>query len=177
MSFRNDTVLHAAVCLIALTTTMASAETIYKIVGADGKITYSSAAPPTGHKSTALRMDVAAPEASGASNASIERKQEAQAKQQKPSDTRVAELEKSKAVFGRPTFFFGKSCRDCDAARSFMDERGIVYRDIDVDTVDGRRARNEVGGGREIPLLLFNGERISGFDVPKYESLFSKKRS
>ena len=44
---------------------------------------------------------------------------------------------------------------------------------MDVDTADGRRARNEVGNGKEVPYLLVNGKRLKGFSTEAYEIAFN----
>ena len=50
-------------------------------------------------------------------------------------------------------------CRDCRAAKQFLDSHGIVYTEIDVDTAPG--ASDEVlrhVGKRAIPQLVIDGE-------------------
>jgi len=50
-------------------------------------------------------------------------------------------------------------CRDCRAAKQFLDSHGIVYTEVNVDTVPG--ASDEVlrhVGKRAIPQLVIDGE-------------------
>ncbi len=189
----------------------AFADQVYKIVGSDGKVTYSTTPPAENQKGTSLRMDVAAPDASkegakvdaGKKAAAVKETQVAGAAKS-PFDivrdffrgnsdkTVVKSTEKTKMeisaaplppvapssadappavtlAVSTPIFFYSANCGDCAKARAFMDSQKIKHRAIDVGTEDGRRARNEVGGGKEVPYLLINGKRIKGFSPEAYE--------
>jgi glutaredoxin len=219
----------AALCFVSA----AHADTVYKIVGPDGKVTYSTTPPTEGQKANVVRMDVAAPEASKNSPPVLTKKEKEVAKEKaaaaeparspwqvvkdlfsssktetvvkKDKNEKTMEISKSEPVsaatspgaqispaaaaaaivtggaastevtlaFAQPILFVGAQCEACAKAQKFLEKNKITYRTIDVETVDGRRARNEVGNGKSVPLLLSKGARLQGFDQVKYEEHFA----
>ncbi len=180
------------------------ADTVYKIVGADGKVTYSTTPPAESQKANIVRMDVAAPEASKDSpvpkkiekdSAKVESartpwqvvkdmfsadkvetvvkkdKTKLEISKSEPSSTPVTPTATSDTTlaFSQPILFVGSGCDACTQAKKFLEKNKIAYRMIDVDSADGRRARNEVGNGKEVPYLLINGKRLKGFSQEAYE--------
>jgi glutaredoxin len=197
-----------SVALFVICAASATADQVYKIVGSDGKVTYSTTPPAENQKGTSLRMDVAAPDASkegakvdAGKKAAILKEAQVAGIAKSPFDivrdffrgngdkTVVKSTEKTKMeisaapppsaapsgapavtlAVSTPIFFYSANCADCAKARAFMDSQKIAYRAIDVGTEDGRRARNEVGGGKDVPYLLINGKRIKGFSPEAYE--------
>jgi glutaredoxin len=217
-----------ALCVVSA----ASADTVYKIVGPDGKVTYSTTPPADGQKANVVRIDVAAPEASKNSPPVLSKKEKEVAKEKaaaaeparspwqvvkdlfspgksetlvkKDKNEKKMEISKSEPpagtatpavqmspaaaaaamvtgagtadttlAFAQPILFVGAQCDACSKAQKFLEKNKIAYRTIDVDTVDGRRARNEVGNGKSVPLLLSKGARLQGFDQVKYEEHFA----
>lgn len=186
-----------------LSATVVWADTVYKTVGPDGKVTYSTAPPAENQKANIVRMDVAAPEASKDSPVPKKKDKEAQKNEGARSpwqvvkdmfgadktetvvkkDKTMMEISKSEPtaaalpmpnadtalVFSQPILFVGGSCDACNQAKKFLEKNKIAYRTMDVDTADGRRARNEVGNGKEVPYLLVNGKRLKGFSPEAYE--------
>lgn len=64
-------------------------------------------------------------------------------------------------------------CRDCKAAKRFLDERGLAYEEIDI---DGNPEAAEVvmklnDGMRKVPTLDIGGKIVSGdrFDAARFE--------
>jgi mycoredoxin len=65
-------------------------------------------------------------------------------------------------------------CRDCRAAKKFLDERGIAYEEIDIDK-DPEAARKVMSlneGMRKVPTLDVEGTIVSGdkFDAARFEN-------
>jgi glutaredoxin len=177
------------------------ADTVYKTVGSDGKVTYSTAPPAENQKANIVRMDVAAPEASKDSPVVKKKEKEAPKNEGARSPWQVVkdmfgadktetvvkkekttmEISKSEPAvatlpspeitlaFSQPILFVGGSCDACIQAKKFLEKNKIAYRMMDVDTADGRRARNEVGSGKDVPYLLVNGKRLKGFSPEAYE--------
>jgi glutaredoxin len=182
---------------------VALADTVYKTVGPDGKVTYSTAPPAENQKANIVRMDVAAPEASKDSPVVKKKEKEAPKNEGARSpwqvgkdmfgadktetvvkkDKTMMEISKSEPAatalpmpnagaapaFSQPILFVGGSCETCNQAKKFLEKNKIAYRTMDVDTADGRRARNEVGNGKDVPYLLVNGKRLKGFSQEAYE--------
>jgi len=54
-------------------------------------------------------------------------------------------------------------CGYCKATRRFLDEKGIPYREFDIDKDATARIAYEALGGRGIPILDVNGTLIRDF--------------
>ncbi len=55
-------------------------------------------------------------------------------------------------------------CGYCARTRSFLAERGIPYRELDIEkSADGRRAYQALGG-RGVPLIDVKGTLVHGYD-------------
>ena len=53
-------------------------------------------------------------------------------------------------------------CPHCKRARAYFQQKGLAYREIDVETPEGRKEFKELGGGG-VPLILANGKSMRGF--------------
>jgi glutaredoxin len=190
-----------ATCCLAFSA-IATADTVYKIVGPDGKVTYSTSPPAENQKANVVRMDVAAPEASkdspvpkkkepakavegartpwqvmkdmfGADKTeTVVKKDKTTMEISKSEPTSAAKLPPAPdttLAFSQPILFVGSACDACVQAKKFLEKNKIAYRLMDVDTADGKRARNEVGNGKDVPYLLVNGKRLKGFSQEAYE--------
>jgi mycoredoxin len=68
-----------------------------------------------------------------------------------------------------PVVLFGTStCPYCKQARAYLDQHGIRYRDIDVQTADGNALFSQYQGNG-VPLLLTANMRLQGFLEPQYD--------
>ncbi len=145
------------------------AETLYKVVGADGKITYTDQPPADRKSTTALRFADAPSTPLPASVLKY------QAALQKSMQSRLAEAKKID-VGGSATLFSATWCGYCTQAKAYMRAKGIGYREVDIDTPDGGRAYFEAGGERGVPLLMADGRRIQGFSAGAYDNFFASKK-
>jgi glutaredoxin len=68
-------------------------------------------------------------------------------------------------------------CKDCKKARAWLEERGLVYHEWDIDYDPEVRSRvREWGGGRLItPVIDFDGTIILDFDVEKLEAALRRR--
>lgn len=66
-------------------------------------------------------------------------------------------------------------CGYCKAAKAYLAQKGIAYRELDVDTPVGKAAFAQIGG-RGVPVLLTNGQRLSGFSAQSYDAVFASQR-
>ena len=57
-------------------------------------------------------------------------------------------------------------CPHCKRARAYFQQKGLAFKEIDVETPDGSKAFKELGGGG-VPLILANGKSMRGF-TPKH---------
>ena len=120
-----------------------SAQGVYRVVGPDGKVSYSDQPPPA---STGARPVGGATAAASSGGAAL------------PSDLRQAA--------GRypVTLYAGSDCAPCDTGRNFLTTRGIPFTEKTVNSSDdiaafkrlsGRVQPAHAGGGRSAPQGLF----------------------
>ena len=116
----------------------------YKVVGPDGKITYTDrpvTAPPGGQVQP-LR---AAAAAAAAARAPL------------PLELR--------AVADRfpVTLYTSPECPPCDSGRSLLQQRGIPYTERVVSSDDDTAALQRITNGRTVPALTVGGQALRGF--------------
>ncbi|URM29922.1 glutaredoxin family protein [Pseudomonas frederiksbergensis] len=58
-------------------------------------------------------------------------------------------------------------CGYCKLTRRFLDQKGIPYKEFDIEKDAGARKAYEALGGRGIPLIDVNGTLIRGYDPDK----------
>ena len=131
----------ALALLVAATPALAQ----YKVVGPDGKITYTDRpqAVPGGTQVQALRRD-AAP-AGGGGNSAL------------PLELRTA------AARFPVTLFTGSDCAPCDSARQLLRQRGVPYAERQVSSDEDIAALQRLSGGRSVPSLTVGSQALRGF--------------
>ncbi|MBI5008002.1 MAG: glutaredoxin family protein [Nitrosomonadales bacterium] len=146
-----------------LAATPVVAETLYKSVGQDGKITYSDKPPAEDRIEKTIRSANLPNTALPASTYSY-----------------VEQLRKKKAAAPARTsgvvLFTASWCGYCRQAKAYLAARGIAFREIDIDTSSGMAAYAEAGGGSGIPLLIAAGQSIQGFSPASYDALFARRK-
>jgi glutaredoxin len=127
------------VALIAV----APAQAQYKVVGPDGKITYTDRPPPTaGGKVTAIgsrstgggAVDVALP----------------------------LELRQPAARYPVTLYTMTGACSPCDAARQLLRQRGVPYAEKQVQSADDAAALERLVGSRDVPALAIGTQMMRG---------------
>ena len=156
-------------CFLVIVAATAQAETLYKVVGADGKVTYTDQ-PPADRKSTTALQFADAPTTK--LPASVLKYQ---AELAKSMQNRLAQAKKMDTT-GTTTLFSAVWCGYCTGAKAYLQARRIPYREFDIDTPDGGRAYFEAGGQRGVPLILADGKRLSGFSSTAYDYFFSARK-
>lgn len=66
-------------------------------------------------------------------------------------------------------------CGYCTKAKAYLAGKGIAYREIDIDTPDGMASFAQAGGGKGVPLLVANGQRVQGFSPAAYDELLARR--
>lgn len=62
-------------------------------------------------------------------------------------------------------------CAFCHAAKQYLDQKGVQYTDLDVESDPANGvAAVEKSGQRGIPVLDIDGDIIIGFDRPRIDS-------
>ena len=146
--------------------TSVHAETLYKVIGTDGRVTYTDRPPADRTSITALKF----------TDAPVTRLPESVLKNQaefaKGMQNQSAQTKKIDAS-GPTTLFIASWCGYCTQAKAYLRTKGIAFRELDIDTPAGGRAYFEAGGQRGVPLIMADGKRLSGFSTGAYDHFFA----
>lgn len=133
----------ASAVLLVLATPVAMAQQVYKIVGPDGKITFSDK-PPAADKGKVTAPDVSAG-GEGASGADL-----------------PYELRKVAAKYP-VTLYTSNPCGPCDTGRTLLKNRGIPFNERTITTNDDINALQRLAGDNTMPFVTIGGQRLKGF--------------
>ena len=140
----------------------ASAQTLYKSVGADGRIVYSDKPPVTGTVEKTMKLEnLPVSVVPGASPA--------------PQAAAVPDAPPAAIPRGDVVLYMATWCGYCKAAKAYLASKGIAYRQLDIDTPSGKAAFSQLGA-RGVPVLLTNGQKISGFTPQAYDAVFMARQ-
>ncbi len=130
-----------------LASTVVQAQTLYRIVGPDGRITFSDKPPATPAKVTPLSADG---KAAGAANASL------------PYELRQV------ASRYPVTLFTGKECAPCDEGRTLLRSRGIPFTEKTITSNEDAESLKRLADTTSLPLLTIGGQQIKGYSSPEW---------
>jgi glutaredoxin len=135
--------VRAMLCASVLAMTApVNAQTIYRAVGADGKITFTDRLPVTADQATALDAKGKPMPAAGA----------------------ALPFELRQVVNKYPvTLYTSSNCTPCAAGRALLSARGVPFAEKTVNTVDDTEALRRVSGGGSLPLLTIGAQQLKGF--------------
>jgi glutaredoxin len=129
----------AAVALLLGGTTVAALAQ-YKIVGPDGKVTYTDK-PPTA-------QDIKMPSGNGAST----------------GGTPGVPYETRQAMAKYPvTLYAGRNCPPCDQARQALRQRGVPFNEYSVSSNADIAALQSRFGGTTMPVISVGGQSMKGY--------------
>ncbi len=131
--------------LLALASTAAMAQGVFRHVGPDGRVTFSDQ-PPTG----------TAPAATPGGG---------------PTAATGAELPFAlrQTVQRYPvTLYTTTSCQPCDRGRDWLRERGIPFAEKTVNSNDDIDAFQKLSGGTQLPHLTVGPQALPGFSSPQW---------
>lgn len=151
LNFLAPRALLALAAAASLAAPWAQAQQVFRIVGPDGKVTFSDRAPP------ASASNARAGEA-GASAAA--------AKGTATTVTSMAALpfELRQVALKYPvTLYANDSCAPCGAARSMLTSRGIPFNEKTVNTNEDAQALERLSGETSLPFLTIGGQQLKGF--------------
>ncbi len=132
--------------LLGLSGLMSPAWALYKVVGPDGKITYTDRAPSD--------SSAQAIKANGASMA-----------------TEGLPYELQRVASKYPvTLYTSKACSACDSGRQMLTARGIPYVEKTVITNDDIKAFALIDSTGQIPLLRIGNKQLLGFNQTEWGS-------
>ena len=135
--------LCGSVCVAALLLAGATqAQTIYRVVGADGRVTFSDKLPTATDNATVL----------GAGGRAL-------------AVTAVAlpaELRQLASKYP-VTLYTSSNCAPCNSGRDLLNVRGIPYAEKTVSTADDSDALQRISGGSSLPFLTIGSQQIKGY--------------
>ena len=145
MSFARPKAVASLIGVAALTVLAASvhAQQVYRIVGPDGKVTFSDKPPVETNVKLAPVVPLGAGGGSNGAGLPFELRQVA-----------------SKYPV---TLYTGNNCGPCGAGRAYLSSRGIPFTERTVTTAEDAEALKRLAGDNSIPLLTVGGQQIKGY--------------
>lgn len=129
----------------ALAAGLAQAQ-VYRIVGPDGKVTFSDRPPADGKAAPAPSLPVAG----GPATSNL------------PSELR-------KAVGQYPvTIYSGGGCTPCGQARDLLVRRGVPYTEKTITTEQDVAALKRLSGDSSLPFATIGGQHLNGFSESEW---------
>jgi glutaredoxin len=128
--------------VVGLAAVSASAQGVYRIVGPDGRVTFSDQPPPT--------ADVRAVGSTGASSV--------------PDNAAQLPFQLRQVVARYPVVFYtAKECAPCNSGRNLLNARGIPYTEKLINTPEDGDALKRLSGESSLPFLTIGGQQIKGY--------------
>jgi glutaredoxin len=128
----------------------AQAQTIYRIVGADGKVTFSDKPPASTDQGKVLGTGV------GAAGAAA-------------SSTLPFELKQVQAKYP-VTLYTAAKCAPCDSGRALLSVRGVPFNERTVMTAEDTDYLQRLTGESSLPYITIGGQRHKGFSESEWNS-------
>ena len=130
-----------AALLAALTALPSQAQ--YKVVGPDGKVTYTDRQPTTAEgKVSSLGARGVAPAA---------------------TDSNLPfELRQPVARYPVTLYVSGGNCEPCEAARQLLRQRGVPFAEKQILSAEDSEALERMTGGRDVPALSIGAQTLRG---------------
>lgn len=123
--------------------TAAQAQTVYRIVGADGKVTFSDKPPATTNQGKVVGTGVGASGAASSTGLPFELRQVA-----------------NKYPV---TLYTSSKCSPCESARAMLSGRGIPFTERTVSTAEDSESLQRISGDTSLPFATIGGQRLKGF--------------
>lgn len=131
--------------LLTLAGASVHAQGVYRIVGPDGKVTFSDRAPPGGNAQPAISAGAGAAAAPAPGNAAL------------PLEVRqVANRFPVK-------LYTGNDCAPCTSARNYLTARGIPFVENTVSTGEDIEALQRLSGSASLPFGSIGEQKLVGY--------------
>lgn len=121
------------------------AQQVYRIVGLDGKVTFSDRPPPASASGAKVSEANTSTRGGAAATASL------------PFELRQAALKYPVVLYT------GENCAPCGAGRSLLTSRGIPFSEKMVSTAADSEALQRLSGEASLPFLTIGGQQLKGF--------------
>lgn len=145
--------LICASCLTSLTLDAAQAQSVFRIVGPDGQVTFSDK-PPTTPASKSTLLETGAKD-TGSSGATL------------PYELR-------QVVNKYPvTLYTTKNCAPCESGRQLLLMRGVPFTEKTVTTAEDSDELQRLSGSRTLPFLTLGVQQFKGYSDAEWTHYFS----
>jgi glutaredoxin len=141
---KNAAISAALITAIAAFSSVATAQQLYRIVGADGRVTFSDQPPPPSANAKVT---------TGRGGSFSE-----------TSGNPALPFELRNAVQRFPvTLYTTKDCGPCDAGRNMLRTRGIPFTERTVESNEDAEALRRLTGDTSLPKATVGGQQMKGF--------------
>lgn len=123
----------------------ANAQQVYRIVGADGKVSFSDQPPPVSGNAKATPLAGSAAARSGVAGSAL------------PYELR--QIANKYPV----TLYTSENCGPCASARSLLSGRGVPFTEKTIVTPEDSKALQRVSGDTSLPFATIGGQQLNGF--------------
>jgi len=121
------------------------AQQVYRIVGPDGKVTFSDRPPPASASGAKVSEGNAGTLAGAAVTATL------------PFELRQVALKYPVVLYS------GENCAPCGAGRSLLTRRGVPFSEKTISTAADNEALQRLSGEASLPFLTIGGQQLRGF--------------
>ncbi len=144
----------AITALVALASMSAQAQSVYRIVGPDGKVTFSDK-PAVAAANVTTRATNSRPVDANPQNGNL------------PYELR-------QVVARYPvTLYSSAGCVPCNAARLMLQGRGIPYAEYTISSNDDVEALQRLSGDKSLPFLTIGGQKIKGYAEAEWKQFLN----
>ncbi len=128
--------------LVLLASSLSQAQTVYRVVGPDGKVTFSDKPPMSAANMTATSQGDRAVGAGGP-----------------PLPFVLRQVVSRFPV----TLYTASNCAPCGAGRSLLASRGVPFAEMTVTTAEDSDALIRISGENSLPFLTIGSQQIKGY--------------
>jgi glutaredoxin len=138
----------ALVACVGLWSASATAQ-VFRIIGPDGKVTFSDRPPPDGKATAARTVPITGP-ASGSSTAAL------------PAELR-------NVITRYPfTLYTSRDCGPCGPARNLLVQRGVPFTERTVTSDEEVAALQRISGDSRVPFATLGAQHLKGFSEAEW---------
>lgn len=151
MLFSTRRVLAASLCALAAATSLgAGAQQVFRIVGPDGRVTFSDRPPADPGVRATPAPTVTMPGGASAGSGAL------------PFELRGVSQRYP------VTLYTGVGCAPCDSARAFLSSRGVPFAERTVSTNDDVAALRRLSGENRLPFATIGGQQLHGYSETEW---------
>lgn len=133
-----------ALGLLFLSLGMEAHAEVYKVIGADGRVTYTDKEPSPAEKTEKLKLQ---------------------------TYTGTPSVSSMKDAVKRVTILSAQWCGQCARAKAYMKSRKIDFEEWDIDKSNYARAKMNELGAKGVPVILVGKQKMVGFSEGGFDDL------